>query len=157
MQHRVRECIAQTGPCGQSVAKRRSLAAPRLYVRTEHISSSTYQDSKTAVRLSRVHFKIWVAQGFAPLLRRNPMPPVDATLHPAWTTLATVVSLKEKAMFQGPLVSGCCFVPAPPFLSAFAGGSASQVTHPSLGAGPTNCGPWVPHSPYYPGMYLLWY
>lgn len=65
MQHRVRECIAQTGPYEQSVAKRRSLAAPRFYVRREyiHTSTSTYQESKTAVRLSRVHFKIWVAQG----------------------------------------------------------------------------------------------
>lgn len=45
------------------------------------------QESKTGVRLSRVHFKIWVDQGLAPLLRRNPVPLADATLQPAWTDL----------------------------------------------------------------------
>lgn len=67
--------------------------------------------------------------------------PVDATLQPAWTTLATVVSLEEKAMFQEHLDSGFCFAADGPFLSASAGGSAFHVTHPSPGSGPTNCGP----------------
>lgn len=54
-------------------------------------------------------------------MRRNPIPLVDATLQPAWATLATVVSLEEKAMFQEHLDSGLCFVPGGQFLSAFAG------------------------------------
>lgn len=62
-------------------------------------------------------------------MRRNSIPLVDATLQPAWATLATVLSLKEKAMFQEHLDPGLCFVPGGPFLSAFAGGSASHVTH----------------------------
>lgn len=112
---------------------------PTLFCRLGEWKSAP-REPKTGVRMSRVHFKIWGAQGPAPLLRQNPIPPADATLQPAWTTLATVVSLKEEAMFQEHLESGLCFVPGDPFLSAFAGGSASHVTHRSLCSGPTNCG-----------------
>lgn len=48
-------------------------------------------------------------------MRRNSIPLVDATLQPAWATLATVLSWKEKAMFQEHLDSGLRFVPGRPF------------------------------------------